>query len=69
MDQRRVKVPRQPPRHAQRAGVPGDMRLTVGIGKAKRAEAGREVVRGMFADNQERTGCRAVFDPHHVQTV
>ena len=54
MDQRRIEQPRELPRHAERAGIPGDVAFAFGGGQAQGRRKGREGIGRMLADQQDR---------------
>jgi hypothetical protein len=62
MDQRSVEEPGQLLRNAESTGIPGDVALALRGFEPKRAVTGREMVRGVFADEEDGGPAPAVAD-------
>ena len=67
-DQRRIELGRQKPRHGERAGVPGDMRLQRIFFEAERGVVRRDAIGGVIADDYDRSDTIRILNHDRLES-
>ena len=67
-DQWRIELGRQEPRHGERAGVPGDMRLQRIFFEAERGVVRRDAIGGVIADDYDRSDTIRILNHDRLES-